>query len=239
MDKIAKSQDKPASIKEYLELLWINLKTHVDRATEFVKVVRRYYLKSWSFCKQDLALLLLYTANSPFTISKKFLLSKGEKEVYTYGETDLTTLEKIAKTCQLSSTDTVYELGSGRGRGCFWLKAFIGCKVVGIEFIPEFVENAKLVKERFHVENVDFRLENMMETDFSDATVIYLYGTCLDTASINQLVKKFSALPSGTKILTVSYPLTIYTSEPIFEVMRCFQIEFPWGTTDLFFQIKK
>ncbi len=66
-------------------------------------------------------------------------------------ETPLTSLEVIARECQLSVRDVVFELGCGRGRTCFWLNQFIGCAVIGIDYVPAFIEKALKVKRRFHI----------------------------------------------------------------------------------------
>jgi tRNA A58 N-methylase Trm61 len=148
-------------------------------------------------------------------------------------------MDHISKECQITPQDTVFELGSGRGRACFWLNTFIGCKVVGIEYIPEFVKRANTIKTRFEIEDVEFRQQDMLNTDYSNATVVYLYGTNLEDSAIQKLVEKFQALASGTKIITISYSLNEYTSQPIFEVMKHFTAPFPWGMADVYLQIKK
>lgn len=205
---------------------------------DFIQTAKRYY-SNWSFCKVDLSLLLLYLGNSPFAISKQFLVQRGEKDLYAYGETPLATMDHIAKECQLSSRDTLFELGCGRGRTCFWLNAFVGCKVAGIDYVPEFIKNANIVKSRFNVNGVEFHLQDMLDTDLSGATAIYLYGTCLEDVQIITLIDKFKKLPPGTKIITVSYPLTDYTHDPIFEVMKRFTGKFTWGEGDIYLQVRK
>lgn len=225
------------SLIEFFQLFWINLMVQKRSFIEFLKVAY-YYYRHLPYCKIDFSLLMIYLFNSPFAVSKKFLQSKGEKEVYAYGETPLTTLDKIAHECHLSFTDTVFELGCGRGRTCFWLKEFIQCKVVGIDFVPEFIERAELIKNRFQVVNVEFRLGDLFQADLREATVIYLYGTSLESDDIKKLIEKFKKLPSGTKIITVSYPLSDYTHEPIFEVMNRFEANFTWGSGDVYMQVK-
>lgn len=224
--------------REYLKLILIKIKTGWLSFIDFIQVVRRYY-KNTKFAKIDLTILFTYLFNNPYLISKQFLAERGCEDVYTYGETPLTSLEEIAKECQIERDDIVFEIGSGRGRSCFWLNSFIGCKVIGIEYIPEFVENANNIKERFKVDQVEFHKQNMIEADYRIATVIYLFGTCLEEETIRKLIHKFKQLKSGTKIITVSYPLSEYTSDSDFEIMKCFPAKFPWGTTDVYLQIKK
>lgn len=225
-------------IKEFFQLLWLNFLVGKRNFVECVRVVLRYY-HDLPFAKVDFSILLMYFFHNPFRISKRFLMHKGEQNVYAYGETPLTSLDIIAHTCHITKKDTFFELGSGRGRGCFWLNRFIGCKVVGIEYVPEFVERAERIKKKCPFPDVQFRCEDMLETNFTGGTVFYLYGTSYPDAFITQLIEKFSKMPSGTKFITVSYPLTDYTEKPLFEVMKRFPIQFTWGTADVYLQQKK
>jgi SAM-dependent methyltransferase len=186
--------------------------------------------------KVDITLLAKSLFKNPFRVSKKFLKEQGATNIYAYGETPLTSLSLIAENCRISQKDVVFELGCGRGRSCFWLNCFLGCRVVGIEYIPEFVNDANEIKDLYHLSNVNFRNEDMLTADLSEATMIYLYGTCLEDTDIKKLITKFEKLRSGTKIITVSYSLLDYTdtAEPFFKIMKVFPAEFTWGTADVY-----
>lgn len=220
-----------------LPLIWIRFQVECFNLKEYLFVVVKYY-RHTSFMKADLLLLLHYVFHNPYRMNKNFLAKKGELEEV-YGETPLTTLEKIVEKCEITSKDTVYELGSGRGRTCFWLGEVVGCKTVGIEYVPEFVSIAQKVKQKCGIEHVDFFQADFLSVDLSRATVIYLYGTCLTEEQIGLLINNLKKLPPGTKIITISYPLTNYTEEPLFELMSCFSGTFPWGTTDIYLQYRK
>lgn len=237
-DFSASFKDTISDLLEFVHLLGINIAFQTRNFLEFIRTAFRYY-SCISFAKIDLTLLATYLFNNPFLISKRFLKEKGAHNVYAYGETPYTTLDEIVRECQITKSDTVFELGCGRGRTCFWLHSFVGCKVVGIEYIQEFVTRANEIKERFKVQDVEFRLQDMLMTDYTEATVIYLYGTSLEDDMIRKLITKFQKLAVGTKVITISYPLTDYTSQPDFEVMKRFSVRFPWGTTDAYLQIRK
>lgn len=226
------------SIKEYLSLFLLNLKVKMRNFAEYIKVLSNYY-SNFSFAKMDAYLVFSYLFNNPFTVSKRFLMSRHEKEIHTYGETPLTTLDYIAKECRITPRDTVFELGCGRARTCFWLNQFIGCNVVGVDHVPEFIKRANQVKAKFDVKGVQFRLEDLLKTDLKGATVIYLYGTCFPDAFIEALVQHLSQLPKGTKIITVSYTLIDYTKAEQFEVLKRFPAQFTWGPGDVYLQVKK
>lgn len=217
-----------ADEESYWELFLLNFKVRYRNFIEYCKVATRFYSnRQFSVC--DLKLLSEYVWKNPFKISKEFLLAKGESDPYAYGETPLTSLEIIAKKSGITSTDVVFELGCGRGRGCFWLNSFYGCKVVGIDFVPLFIQKANKVKDRYQVKGVEFRCEDMLKADFSEGTIFYLYGTCLDEDFIKKLIKKFEKLPKGTKIITVSYPLSDYARDGRFTLIKQFPVPFTWG----------
>jgi SAM-dependent methyltransferase len=224
--------------KNYTDLFLLNLKFKAGNFLEYLRVVINYYSHP-AFAKIDAYLVFSYLLNNPFAISKRFLLTRNEPDIYTYGETSLTSLDDIAKECRLSAKDVVFELGCGRGRTCFWLNQFIGCSVVGIDYVPEFIKRAHEVKVKFNLPGVHFRLQDLLQTDLSGATVIYLYGTCFSETFIQTLVRHFTSLPRGTKIITVSYSLAEYAKEPLFEVLKRFPVRFAWGVADVYLQVKR
>ena len=203
---------------------------------EFCKVVFFYYRK-FEFAKADFYLLRSYLTLNPFKISKSFLQKRGEKDLYQYGETPLTTFDMIARKCQINKTDVVYELGSGSGRLCFWLKYFIGCKVMGVDYVPDFIAISNKVKKRYSITDVDFVCQDILDVDFSKASVVYYYGTMADEAFIIKLIDKLKRLPKGSKVITVSYPLTNYVQEPFLKLEKTFKAKFTWGVADVYIQV--
>lgn len=220
-------------MNDTLRLIWLNLVVKKRNFIEYLRVIFKYY-RNLSFMKDDLFLLSKYLFKNPFAISKEFLMKKGEENVYAYGETPLTTMDIIAQKAKIGPSDVVYELGCGRGRTCIWLSAFRGCKVIGIDYVPAFVEKGnQLNKER-----VIFRLQDILEADFVGATVIYLYGTCYESSFIKKLISKFKKLPTGVRIITVSYALNEYTDERLFDMVQRFSCTYTWGQADVYVQIK-
>lgn len=226
------------TIKEYGTLLGINLAVKWRNFVEYLKVLYRYYRKI-PYAKVDGSLMLMYLFDNPFSISKRYFVYRSNSNEFIYGETPLTTFENIAREARITSQDTVYELGCGRGRLCFWLRSFIGCKVVGVELVPDFMLRAKRIQRKLELNGIDFRTEDFLKTDLKNATVIYLYGTCLEDDTIKKLINRFKDLPKGTRIITVSYALSEYTDEPLFEIMKRFPAQFTWGEGDIYIQIKK
>lgn len=182
----------------------------------------RHYFKSPKFALIDLAFGLVALFLNPYRTCRKFNQKKREKNIYAYGETPLATYQRIAEQCQVGPQDTWIEMGSGRGKGCFWLTHFIGCKVVGIEWVPQFVYIARILKALFRMKNIRFEMKDMGKADISTATFIYLYGNWPKLE-----------IPNGSKVITVSEPL------PDLRVIKSFWVRYPWGRTAAFLQIKR
>lgn len=225
--------------QESFKLFFIKIEQSLYGFIDFIQVAFFYYSKNFQFMKADLFLRTLYLFDSPYSISKRFLVEKKVYNPYTYGETLLSTMDLIAETCEIEAQDHVYELGCGIGRTCFWLHFFIGCKVTGIDYIEQFINRADKIKTSLKLDRINFIRENYLEVDLRDATVIYLYGTTLEKVEIQQLIEKFKTLEPGTKIITVSYALSDYCSPDFFELMKCFSVKYPWGSAEIYMQIKK
>ena len=197
--------------------------------------VKKLFYGDPLFSRVDRALKKLYRFSSPFSVLKKFLESKGESEVYCYGETPLTLFHKIAQECGLSSSDHFLELGSGRGRGVFFLSSLYGCRASGIDEVPEFILKGYDISKAFPTLKVSFFLGDMNQMSLEKASVLYLYGTCLPDQTIESLADKMKNLPCSTKIITVSFPLTDYRPSS-FKLLKTFTAEFNWGSTEIFIQ---
>lgn len=238
LQRIDMKSDFKQSPSELIKLFWLKMRVSFKNLRENSRILVRYW-PNFKFMSVDFGLFLTYLFDNPFQISKRFLAEKGEPDLHQYGETPLTTLETIMKKTGVTAKDTVYELGSGRGRTSFWLSQYLGCNTVGIEQVPAFVDRANRLVQRCGLKNVQFKQENFCDSTFEGATVVYLYGTCLEDEAIRKLAARLAKLPSGTKIITVSYPLNDYDTTNSFELMNCFQQPFTWGNADVFLHIVK
>jgi len=195
------------------------------------RAVEKIFYKQPRFKELDALLSDAYLGSSGYEISKAYLTKKGAKDVYTYGETPLTTMAQIAESFGITSKDRVIEMGAGRGRGALFLGEYVGAQVKGVELIPRFVE---IFQETVSSDRVEMIQGDMFTLDFSWATVIYLFGTMLGEEQIKELAARF---PKGTKILTVSYPLEEYAPE--YRVEGQLVVRFPWGKTEIYSNVSK
>ena len=196
------------------------------------RAVRRHFP---SFLPYEKAIERAYRGLNPFQLCKAQLKKQGEAIIDGYGETPLPALAIIAQECGLNQDDFLIELGCGRGRGCFFLHHLLGCRVLGIDWVPFFIETANQLGRALSSQ-VSFQCVPMQTADLRTATVIYLYGTCLSDPLIHTLIDRFKVLPPSTKIITVSYPLSDYSSD--FYTHKQWQIELPWGQAEVFLNYK-
>lgn len=185
--------------------------------------VERLYYSNECFRNSDQALLSAYAGISPYQISKEFLIKLQAPEIFAYGETPLTTTSKIVSECAITSADVVIEMGAGRGRASLFLAEYVGCRVIAYEQIPAFIQKIPPSS------NLKTLTQDMFSADFSEATVIYLYGTLLTDSEIQKLTLAF---PKNVKIITVSYPLSDYSQKYV--TRKSFRGKFPWGKTEIY-----
>ncbi len=150
------------------------------------------------------------------------------QEAFPYGETPLCSLKEIADRCGLQKEDRVVDLGCGRGRGAFFLSHHYGCQVQGIDMIKPFIQRAQDLTEEYQTEKVSFSRQDMRRFNFSQATFVFFYGTTFSDKFVQELSRALKALPKGSKIITVSYPLEG------FELKDQFSVSFPWGSGEVY-----
>jgi hypothetical protein len=196
---------------------------------EQLLVVWRYY-RNVRFAFVDCLYGLVALFSNPYRACRKFLQKKGENDVYTYGETPLSTFHKLAKAAQLSSEDAYVELGSGRGKTCLWASLFFGCSVRGVEWVPSFVRLSRFCA-RIACASAQFELNSFFTADLRQATVVYFYGIHLDTTP---LLKQFAQMPKGSRLITISEPI----ESDLFEVVKEEVVFFPWGKTEAYVQVR-
>ena len=188
------------------------------------KVISRYYPKSWRFALCDIVLGALSFFFNPYRVCRK----KGT----TYGETPIESFHRIAEFCSLSREDVFLELGSGRGKGAFWISQFIGCKTIGVDNVSIFIWAARMVQSLFRVKNLSFIRSEMLNVDFSKISFVYLYSTCMEEENLALLKEKMGEMASKSRVLTISAPLP--GPAPIFRLAGSFAISFPWGDTEAY-----
>lgn len=216
-------------------LLALRFKTFLKSSFDFIQSSYCFYSND-EFRNADLKLLSAYYGVNPYRLSLKFLKERGASTVYAYGETPLMTLDRIVQECGLTASDTIFELGCGRGRACFWLSCILKAKVVGIDYVPEFIEKAEKVKNQEKLKGLKFLCEDFLKSKLKGATVIYLHGSCMEDRDIECLNEKLIKLPKGLKVITVSFNMSDYDDGKYWKQQKVFTESFSWGQAEVFLQ---
>ncbi len=163
-------------------------------------------------------------------------MKKKKLNIFTYGETPLTTWDLILKKINIKKKDVLIELGCGRGRLSFWSCYFIKCKIISFEQIYSFCKIANFFKKFFKLKNINFFHANFFHANLSIATVIYFYSIDFHDDDILKMANVFKKLNSSTQIITISFPLTEYLKND-FYVKKSFEVKFPWGKSMAYVQV--
>jgi SAM-dependent methyltransferase len=122
-----------------------------------------------------------------------------------YVPTPQNVVEAMLKLANVTSSDVVYDLGSGDGRIPITAAEKYGARGVGIDINPERIKeaNANLAKSKAG-DKVRLLNQDLFETDLSPASVITLYLL----PSLNQkLIPKLKQLKPGTRIVSHSFDM--------------------------------
>ena len=115
------------------------------------------------------------------------------------------TLREIFKFVNLNSDDIFYHLGCGNQTGVELAKnEFQVKKSIGIDNNKTKIERGNQILDEKKID-AKLLLQNIEETDISDASVILFWFT--DEEIISKMMKKFNKLQEGTKIITIWGPL--------------------------------
>ena len=122
-----------------------------------------------------------------YTHSKKYSKdceSTGlSKEELTYGETPISTLNKLLSSLKLSKDSQFLELGSGTGKTLYFIKKKFKIKTQGIEIIPGY-------QKWYQKQKLNIKTDNFFNHSFKNATILYISDTCLSKKTLSRLNEK-------------------------------------------------
>lgn len=109
----------------------------------------------------------------------------------------------MVKKLNMDDSDVLYDLGSGFGRVPIYtsLATYAQCK--GIEIVPQRVAESIAVKNKLGVNNLEFIQGNVLEQDYSDGTVFFLFNP-FSPQTLEEVNKKLRQLAETKKIRVVS-----------------------------------
>ena len=110
---------------------------------------------------------------------------------------------RMLQMASVTSTDKVYDLGSGDGKIPLAANKLFGATAVGIEYDADLVKHSRCLAEAEGVQTrVTFVEGDIFETDFSAATVVTMY---LTPTVLERLQPTLLAMKPGTRVVSYSF----------------------------------
>jgi cyclopropane fatty-acyl-phospholipid synthase-like methyltransferase len=123
-------------------------------------------------------------------------------------------VDRMLTLAKVDSRDVVYDLGCGDGRIVIAAAQKFGARGVGIDIDPARIYEAEANAKRAGVEKlVKFRLQDVLEADVSDATVVTLYMLSAINVKLRAILTK--QLPKGATIVSHSFAMGDWEPEHV------------------------
>ncbi len=128
--------------------------------------------------------------------------------------TPLDVVDRMLTLARVDSRDVVYDLGCGDGRIVIAAAQKFGAKGVGVDIDPVRIAEAHANAKRAGVENlVTFKVEDVLETDVSDATVVTLYMLSAINVKLRPILTR--DLPKGARIVSHNFAMGDWEPEHV------------------------
>lgn len=199
----------------------------------FLMTLEAFLLRNNKINTLDKKMAKVYLYENQFWVSLKegFRLKSEKFSNLTYGETSYLAIKKSLEVVKLSANDVFYDLGCGTGKTVFFANLNYGCKAIGVDLIPDFINNAnKLVKE-LDLKNVSFSQKSIFELNLKDGTVFYITPTCFDEENMQKLYKKFTTLPKNSRLIVLTKQINL----PNLQLIDRKKLLYTWGIAETFY----
>jgi ribosomal protein L11 methylase PrmA len=115
-------------------------------------------------------------------------------------------VEDMLRLANVKKGDVLFDLGSGDGRIPVTAARLYGIRAVGIDIDPERIREAQDNAKKNGVESlVQFRLQDLFEADFREATVVTLY--LLPDLNLKLRPRLLAELKPGTRIVSHQFDM--------------------------------
>jgi protein-L-isoaspartate O-methyltransferase len=126
-------------------------------------------------------------------------------------------VDAMLQLANTDSNDVVYDLGSGDGRIPITAAQKYNARSVGIDIDPQRIREANENAKNANVtDQVEFRQQDLFESDFSDATVVTLY--LLPGLNEKLQPQLLEQLEPGTRIVSHSFDMGDWQPEQTVQV---------------------
>ena len=123
-----------------------------------------------------------------------------------YVPTPQPVVDRMLEIARVERSDMVYDLGCGDGRIVVTAARRYGCRGVGIDIDPQRIAEARAnAREAGVTRLVDFRVADLFQSDFSQATVVTLY--LLPEINLRLRPQLWRQLRVGTRIVSHDFTM--------------------------------
>jgi protein-L-isoaspartate O-methyltransferase len=124
-----------------------------------------------------------------------------------YVPTPEAVVDRMLQIAKVNSNDVVYDLGSGDGRiPITAVREYNARRAVGVDINPERVREANQNAQQANVtDRVEFRQQDLFETDLRNASVVTLY--LLPEVNLRLRPKLLNELKPGTRIVSHAFDM--------------------------------
>ena len=134
-----------------------------------------------------------------------------------YVPTPYEVVDQMLRLARVKKGDVLYDLGSGDGRIPVTAAKEYGVRAVGIDIDPRRIEEARENARKNGVTDlVEFRQENLFETDFKEASVVTLY--LLPDLNLRLRPRLLAELKPGTRIVSHQFDMGDWKPEKTMEL---------------------
>lgn len=131
-----------------------------------------------------------------------------------YVPTPQEVVDEMLALAKVTKDDVIYDLGSGDGRIPITAAKKFGTRGVGIDINPQRIQEANANAQQAGVTDlVEFRQQDLFETDFREATVVTLY--LLPSLNVKLRPELFRQLKPGTRIVSHDFDMGDWKPERV------------------------
>ncbi len=158
-----------------------------------------------------------FDTQSPATTSSTSVQSPQRQPDVPYVPTPQTVVDRMLTIAKVNKNDVLYDLGSGDGRIVITAAQKYGTRGVGIDINPERIKDANNnARQARATDLVEFRQQDLFQTDFSEATVVTLY--LLPEVNLKLRPKLLKELKPGTRIVSHAFDMGDWQPERVEKV---------------------
>jgi len=145
-----------------------------------------------------------------------------DNDQFAYGELSLHSLQKILSTLNSEKYTTFLDLGSGKGKCCFYAH-MKGYTSRGVELNPAFTSFSSLMNKLFFRNRITFIKGDFLSLAQQKADIVLLSPLCMDEQDLKSFGKKL--VTTSRVVIAVGCPLP---DVPVSRTMPCLT---SWGIT--------